>query len=196
MEFAEEQLADETFPPDAQSRRVLSAIGWAGLGVPAFSQVVDSLGESGAAETAVTRALKVLVGTKRVVAVDLEPLADVVHVGGWWNRNNNPELDVVAARDAKGRNIAAVGTVKWRENTPITRNDVATLHNARTVVPSAADALLLGVCPAGAHPDAGLGLALSAHQLLTAWAPADPSGLARPARASSSRRRPRAMEPG
>jgi uncharacterized protein len=258
LEFAEEQLADETselivmaqlsldaeFPPDAQSRRVLSAIGWAELGAPAFSQVVGGLGESGAAETAVTRALKVLVDTKRVVAVDhpvgtepstrlrryrirdpylrfwfrfvqpqlaniargradiavtglrrgwpswrgkaieptvhegllrmapdVEDLADVVRVGGWWNRNNNPEVDIVATRDTKGRDIAAVGTVKWRENSPITRNDVARLHNARTIVPGAADALLLGACPAGAHPDAGLDLELSARQLLTAWTP-------------------------
>jgi AAA+ ATPase superfamily predicted ATPase len=258
LEFAEEQLADETselivtaqlsldaeFPPDAQSRRVLSAIGWTELGAPAFGQVVGNLGESGAAETAVTRALKVLAHTKRVVAVDhpvgtepssrlrryriadpylrfwfrfaepqlaniargradlavaglqrgwpswrgkaieptvhegllrmapdLENLADVVHVGGWWNRNNNPEVDIAAARDAKGRSIAAVGTVKWRENTPITRNEVATLHNARTILPGAANALLLGVCPAGAHPDAGLDLELSARQLLAAWTP-------------------------
>jgi AAA+ ATPase superfamily predicted ATPase len=258
LEFAEEQLIDETselivmaqlsldaeFPPDAQSRRVLSAIGWAELGAPAFSQIVGGLSESGGAETAVTRALKVLVDTKRVVAVDhplgtepstrlrryrirdsylrfwfrfvesqlaniargradiavarlrrgwpswrgkaieptvhegllrmapdLETLADVVRVGGWWNRKNNPEVDIVATRDAKGRNITAVGTVKWRENTPITRNDVATLHNARTIVPGATDALLLGVCPAGAQPNAGLDLKLSAHQLLTAWAP-------------------------
>jgi AAA+ ATPase superfamily predicted ATPase len=258
LEFAEEQLTDETselivmaqlsldaeFPPDAQSRRVLSAIGWAELGVSAFSQVVGSLGESGTTETAVTRALKILVDTKQVVGVDhpvgtepstrlrryrirdpylrfwfrfvepqlaniargradlavaglhrgwaswrgkaieptvhegllrmapdLEALADVVQVGGWWNRNNNPEVDIVAARNAKGRDIAGVGTVKWRENAPITRNDVATLHKARTIVPGAADALLLGVCPAGAHPDAGLDLELSARQLLTAWAP-------------------------
>ena len=105
------------------------------------------------------------------MAPDLADLADVVQVGGWWNRNNNPEVDIVATRDAKGRDIAAVGTVKWRENSPVTRNDVARLHNARTVVPGAANALLLGVCPAGAHPDAGLDLELSAHQLLTAWAP-------------------------
>lgn len=258
LELAEEQFADETselvvmaqlsldaeFPPDAQARRVLSAIGWAELGAATFSQVVSNLGESGAAETAVTRALKILVDTKWVVGVDhpvgaepstrlrryrirdpylrfwfrfVEPqlaniargradlavaglrrgwpswrgkaiestvhegllrmapdmaaLADVVQVGGWWNRSNNPEVDIVAARDTTGRNIAAVGTVKWRENTPITRNDVATLHNARTIVPGAADALLLGVCPAGAHPDAGLDLELSAQQLLTAWVP-------------------------
>lgn len=258
LKFAEEQFADETselvvtaqlsldaeFPLDAQPRQVLSAIGWAELGAPAFSQVVGCLGDSGAAETAVTRALKVLVDAKRVVSVDhpvgtapstklrryrirdpylrfwfrfvepqlaniargradlavaglrrgwhswrgkaieptvheglfrlapdLENLADVGQVGGWWNRNNNPEVDIVAARDAQGRNIAAVGTVKWRENTPITRTDVVGLHQAKAVIPGAADALLLGVCPAGAHPNAGLDLELSAQQLLTAWAP-------------------------
>jgi hypothetical protein len=82
-------------------------------------------------------------------------LADVVQVGGWWNRNNNPEIDIVAARDVKGRDVATIGSVKWRENTPITRNDVATLHNARTVVPGAADARLLGICPAGAGASRG-----------------------------------------
>jgi len=88
------------------------------------------------------------------MALDLETLADIMRVGGWWNRNNNPEVDIVATRDAKGRGIVALGTVKWRENAPITRNDVATLHNARGRCPGAADALLLGVCPAGSRPGA------------------------------------------
>jgi uncharacterized protein len=62
---------DAEFPPDAQPRRVLSAIGGMERGASGFSQVVDSLGESGGtAETAVTRALRVLVDAKRVVAVD------------------------------------------------------------------------------------------------------------------------------
>jgi AAA+ ATPase superfamily predicted ATPase len=259
LDFAEDQLADETsellvmaqlsldaeFPPDAQPRRILSAIGWAERGVSAFSQLVGALGEADTGtQTAVTRALKVLVETKRVVSVDnpvgagpasrlrryriadpylrfwfrfvepqlaniargradlaiaalrrgwpswrgkaIEPavheglfrlapelpaLAEVSHVGGWWNRTNNPEIDIVAARGGHGRDVVAVGTVKWREGAPLTRADAAALHAAATSLPTAASPALLGVCPAGAAPDAGFDTVLTTAQLLRAWAP-------------------------
>jgi uncharacterized protein len=257
LEFADEQFTDETsellvtaqlsldaeFPPDAQSRRVLSAIGWAERGASAFSQVVGTLGEPNTStQTVVTRALRVLVDTKRVVSIDhpvgsgpssrlrryrirdpylrfwlrfvepqlanitrgradlaiaalhrgwpswrgkaIEPvvhdglfrlapdlpgLTDVIQIGGWWNRTNNPEIDIAAARDDHGRDIVAVGTVKWREKTSLTRADAAALGTARPLIPSAGQARLLGVCPAGAKPDAGFDLVLSARQLLAAW---------------------------
>jgi uncharacterized protein len=103
------------------------------------------------------------------LAPDLPGLAEVVRVGGWWNRNNNPEVDIAAARDQQGRDVAAIGTIRWRESAPITRADVAALHHARSVIPGAADALLLGICLAGATPDTDLDLTLAPSHMLTAW---------------------------
>ena len=62
---------DAEFPADAQARRVLSAIGGQDVGHSTFSSVVGRLPEEGgAAGTALTRALKVLVSQKKVVAIE------------------------------------------------------------------------------------------------------------------------------
>ncbi|MCP3799067.1 AAA family ATPase [Allokutzneria sp. A3M-2-11 16] len=259
LRFAEEQLEDEAselvvmaqlsldaeFPPEAQPRRVLSAIGGVEVGVAAFSQVVGGLGdEGGAAETAASRSLKILVEAKRVVSLEhpvgtkpstklrryrindpylrfwfrfvetqlanlargrpdiartilrrdwsawrgkaVEPvvhealfrlapdfpvLGDAVRVGSWWNRVNNPEIDIVAARDADGRDIAAIGSVKWRERAPFTRSDAAVLRENRAAIPGAETAALVAVCPAGAKPGVEVDLVLTAADLLGAWEP-------------------------
>jgi hypothetical protein len=83
--FVAAQLADDTsdlvvvgqraveaeFPVDAQARTVLSVIGSAEIGVASFSTVAARLaGEGTAPQTAVTRALRILVDQTRVVAVD------------------------------------------------------------------------------------------------------------------------------
>lgn len=257
LDFACEQLADETselvvmaqlsldaeFPPDAQSRRVLSAIGGVEVGLAAFSQVVGSLREpTGAGQTAASRALKILVDAKRVVSMDhpvgtptstklrryrvrdpylrfwlrfvesqlaniargrpdiarsvlrrgwsawrgkaIEPvvhealfrlapevpeLADVVKVGGWWTRHNRPEVDIVATRDSQGRDVLALGSVKWRDATRFTRAEAAGLHAHRAQVPGAEHARLIAVCPAGADTGAQVDLNFTAGRLLTAW---------------------------
>ena len=59
------------FPPDAQARRVLSAIGGIEVGHATFTSVVSRLPESpGTAGTALTRALHILSDQKQVVAVN------------------------------------------------------------------------------------------------------------------------------
>lgn len=37
----------------------------------------------------------------------------VAAVGGWWNRRNTPEIDIVAKNDERGAGIAFVGSIKW-----------------------------------------------------------------------------------
>jgi AAA+ ATPase superfamily predicted ATPase len=103
------------------------------------------------------------------LAPDIPELADVVKVGSWWNRINNPEVDIVAARDVDGRRVAAVGSVKWREKAPFSGADAAALRASRSSIPGAEDAALIAVCPAGVKPDAAIDLHLSAAQLLAAW---------------------------
>lgn len=101
------------------------------------------------------------------LAPDLGPLRDVGLVGGWWNRDNSTEVDVVAAH---GPLVRAVGSVKWRTATPFGADDAAGLRRVREVVPGADDAALVAVCPAGAAGDAEVDLVLRADDLLGAWA--------------------------
>lgn len=83
--FVEAELADENsdlvvvaqrslaaeFPPEAQARRVLSAIGDHPVGHATFTSVVGRLPEPGkAAETAITRALHLIGEVKGIIAVD------------------------------------------------------------------------------------------------------------------------------
>jgi hypothetical protein len=49
---------------------------------------------------------------------------DVGVVGGWWNRKNNPEIDIVCAdRGDVAKRISAVGSIKWHESRPFDRHD-------------------------------------------------------------------------
>lgn len=35
-------------------------------------------------------------------------------IGGWWNRQNNPEIDLIGAdREPVARQVSFVGSVKW-----------------------------------------------------------------------------------
>ncbi|MGW0668980.1 ATP-binding protein [Streptomyces sp. NPDC002746] len=71
---------------------------------------------------------------------------EATEVGGWWNRQNNPEVDLVGA-DAQpvARRVAFVGSVKWRDETPFGARDLAELAASAQQVPGAQDAALVAV---------------------------------------------------
>ncbi|WP_257023682.1 DUF234 domain-containing protein [Cellulomonas oligotrophica] len=95
---------------------------------------------------------------------------DVRTVGGWWPRTNRQEIDLVGADDRPAREIAFVGTVKWRASAPLTAADVTALATDATAVPGVTAATsLVGVCPAGAEPDPRLAQVWTADDLLAAW---------------------------
>lgn len=103
------------------------------------------------------------------LAPDLAWLTEVDAVGGWWNRDNSTEVDIVAGQ--RGR-IRAVGSVKWRTGTPFRADDAVELRRVRHLVPGADDAALVAVCPAGAAGaagDTGVDVVLGADDLLAAW---------------------------
>ena len=102
----------------------------------------------------------------RLAASD-ERLGDVEGVGGWWDRRNEHEFDVVGA--ARDGSVPLLGTVKWRSHKPVTAGEVAALAHGRAVVPGAASARLLVVCPAGTRADAGADVILGADDLLGAF---------------------------
>ncbi|KQV03319.1 MULTISPECIES: ATP-binding protein [unclassified Kitasatospora] len=99
---------------------------------------------------------------------DLPVLDGAEEIGSWWTRDNANEFDIVA-RIARTRRVSAVGTVKWRERKQVTAAELNHLAVARSVVPEAADARLITVCPAGVHSEVRPDLHLGARELLAAW---------------------------
>ncbi|MGW0838234.1 ATP-binding protein [Streptomyces prunicolor] len=87
-------------------------------------------------------------------------------VGGWWNRQNNPEIDLVGTdREPVAGAVHFVGSIKWLESQPFGRREYDTLVRDAAAVPgSGPDTALVAVSRAGVVD----GLPLVAH-----WGPED-----------------------
>lgn len=95
---------------------------------------------------------------------------DAVEIGGWWNRQNNPEVDLVAVdrADRPGR-LAFVGSVKWRERAPFDPADLAELARVAGAVPGYAPGVpLVAVSRSGATAS-DLAAVWTPAELLSAW---------------------------
>lgn len=91
------------------------------------------------------------------------------HVGSYWTRDGQTEVDIVtAAGSSAPAAVTAVGSVKWRSRLPFGARDLAALAGVRALVPGADQAELIGVSLAGFSTD-GLDHALTAADLLQAW---------------------------
>jgi AAA+ ATPase superfamily predicted ATPase len=92
-------------------------------------------------------------------------------VGSFWTRDNQVEIDLVGGRDRDtAREVEFVGSIKWRDNKPFGRRDMASLTASRSDVPGASeDSLLVGVSRSG-FDTTGLDVALSGEDILRAYA--------------------------
>jgi AAA+ ATPase superfamily predicted ATPase len=90
-------------------------------------------------------------------------------IGGYWTRSNDPEVDLIGAdREPIAKQIAFVGSIKWRENQPFDERDLAALVTHRSQVPGAAESTpLVVVTRSGARVTTPL--VLGPEALLTAW---------------------------
>ena len=92
-------------------------------------------------------------------------------VGGWWNRQNNPEVDLVGAEPTPtARQVAFIGSVKWYETATFGTHELDDLASARGVVPGTDSRTpLVAVSRCGAQA----GIALAAHwgpeEIVEAW---------------------------
>jgi AAA+ ATPase superfamily predicted ATPase len=69
------------------------------------------------------------------IAPDLGWL-DVEAVGGWWNRQNSPDIDLVGAnRDGVASKILFVGRIKWHDSTAFDLRDHNTLVRDMGAIP-------------------------------------------------------------
>ncbi|CAN5914658.1 hypothetical protein BH23ACT10_BH23ACT10_40460 [soil metagenome] len=96
-------------------------------------------------------------------------LGDTTFVGGYWNRTGDVQVDLVGAdRERSPATITMLGSIKWRERRPFRRDDLLALAAARSQVPGADNAALVGVSRSGF--DTGeLDTALSPEDLMAAW---------------------------
>jgi uncharacterized protein len=105
---------------------------------------------------------------ERLVLDDPE-LAGTGAIGGYWTRSTTVEVDLVGVdRWPNARKVTLTGSVKWRDQSPFNRRDLADLIEQRAYVPGAAGAALVGVSRAGFATD-GLDRTYGPADLVEAW---------------------------
>ena len=92
-------------------------------------------------------------------------------VGGWWNRQNNPEIDLVGAdREPTARKVHFLGSIKWHEKQPFSRRDYDALARDMLAVPGTTPATpLVAVSRAGVAENLPLAAVWGPEELLRAW---------------------------
>ncbi|MBG0825068.1 ATP-binding protein [Planomonospora sp. ID91781] len=97
---------------------------------------------------------------------------DTEAVGGWWNRRNNPEIDLVGAdREPVANRVHFTGSIKWLDARPFDRRDHDELVRGSAAVPGAtADTPKVAVSRAGFEPGLPLAAGWTPEDLLAAWA--------------------------
>ncbi|WP_182875355.1 ATP-binding protein [Microbispora sp. H10670] len=92
-------------------------------------------------------------------------------VGGWWNRQNNPEIDLVGAdREPVARHVHFVGSIKWLENASFGRHEYESLVRDLLAVPGAdTKTALVAVSRSGVDDNLPLAAHWGPEELLAAW---------------------------
>jgi hypothetical protein len=93
------------------------------------------------------------------------------HVGGYWNRNNSIEVDLVGGdKHPTAERIELIGSVKWRNEQPFDRHDGAALAAKLPSVPGTSTSTkLLGVSRQGFTRDSGLDIEIGPQEIIAAY---------------------------
>ncbi|MBO4274232.1 ATP-binding protein [Microbispora triticiradicis] len=96
---------------------------------------------------------------------------EIEAVGGWWNRQNNPEVDLVGAdREPVARHVHFVGSIKWLENASFGRHEYESLVRDLLAVPGAdTKTALVAVSRSGVDDNLPLAAHWGPEELLAAW---------------------------
>lgn len=96
---------------------------------------------------------------------------DTEAVGGWWNRQNNPEVDIVGAdRAPVARHLHFAGSIKWLDDRPFDRHDYDTLARDTAAVPGTSAATrLVAVSRSGTRGPLPLAQTWGPRDLVDAW---------------------------
>ena len=92
-------------------------------------------------------------------------------VGGWWNRQNNPELDLIGTdREPAAGGVHFVGSIKWLEERPFDRHDYDALARGVLSVPGTQfDTPLVAVSRSGVDGDLPIVAHWGPEDLVRAW---------------------------
>lgn len=63
----------------------------------------------------------------------------VAAAGGWWNRQHNPQIGIVAKNDERHAGIAFAGSIKWHEAQPFGLREYNALVRDVHSVPGVSD---------------------------------------------------------
>jgi hypothetical protein len=94
-------------------------------------------------------------------------------VGGWWNRQNNPEVDLIGAdREPVAAHVHFAGSVKWLERQPFGRREYEALVRDAAAVPGTTeDTPLVAVSRCGVEEGMPLAASWGPEDLVRAWQP-------------------------
>jgi uncharacterized protein len=95
----------------------------------------------------------------------------VTAVGGWWNRQNNPEIDIVGmSPDSRSAGISFAGSIMWHAAKGFGRREYADLvRDVRSVPGASGQTPLLAVTRTGTVADDVPVRCLGPEDLLNAW---------------------------
>jgi len=97
---------------------------------------------------------------------------EVAAVGGWWNRQHNPQIDIVGMNGERHPGIAFVGSIKWHEARGFgMREYVDLVRDVRYVAGVNDETALLAVTRTGTAAVEMPIRCLGPGDLLAAWAP-------------------------
>lgn len=93
------------------------------------------------------------------------------YVGGYWNRNNSIEVDLIGGdKHPAAERIDFIGSVKWRDEQPFDRRDGAALKAKLLSVPGAnTSTKLLGVSQQGFKRGSGLDIEIGPEEIIAAY---------------------------
>lgn len=96
---------------------------------------------------------------------------DTEVVGGWWNRQNNPEVDLVGVdREPVASTIHFAGSIKWLEDRPFDHHDYDELVRSFLAIPGThMTTPLVAVTRSGVAGELPLAAVWSADDLVAAW---------------------------
>ncbi|WP_340683683.1 DUF234 domain-containing protein [Amycolatopsis coloradensis] len=118
------------------------------------------------------RAVEPVVRTALARLLPDERLPGAEFVGGWWNRQNNPEIDLVGAdreRPAATR-IAFTGSIKWLENDFFGKRELENLIAGSMSIPGRDHTTpLIAVSRAGVEEGLPLAATFGPDELIKAW---------------------------
>ncbi len=96
---------------------------------------------------------------------------DTEAVGGWWNRQNNPEIDLIGTdREPNATSVHFAGSIKWLEKQPFGRREYDTLVRDTLAIPGTdPDTPLVAVSRSGTDNGLPLAAIWGPEDLVRAW---------------------------